>query len=282
VALPRSAFGAPPLGGAASGPAEPDPRRRLDVGGPAEDSAALSQTLRAQLRLRELILGGELEPGTRIAELALVERLGASRTPIRMALVRLQEEGLLDALPNGGFAAKDFSETDIHDAIEVRGTLEGLAARLAAERGVSSLLLADARECLQHIDTLLAAPSLSEESFSGYVQHNGRFHDVLAQMAGSATLMRQLERAKTLPLASPNSFALSRAAGALARDMLVVAQHQHHAVLDAIRKREGARAQSLMCEHARITQDNLRQALRDHGTWAQLPGAKLLRRKPAS
>ena len=68
-----------------------------------DDSAAVSQTVRTQLRLRELIVGGELKPGTRIAELALVERLGASRTPIRMALVRLQEEGLLEALPNGGF-----------------------------------------------------------------------------------------------------------------------------------------------------------------------------------
>ena len=96
------------------------------------DIAEPSQTARVQLRLRELILGGELKPGARIAELTLVERLGASRTPIRMALVRLQEEGLLEALPHGGFAVKDFSEADIHDAIELRGTLEGLAARHAA------------------------------------------------------------------------------------------------------------------------------------------------------
>ena len=101
-----------------------------------------SQTARTQLQLRELIVGGELKPGQRIAELTLVERLGASRTPIRMALVRLQEEGLLDALPNGGFIVKDFSEADIRDAIEVRGTLEGLAARLAAERGVTSMMMA--------------------------------------------------------------------------------------------------------------------------------------------
>ena len=105
------------------------------------DLAEPSQTVRVQLRLRELILGGELKPGARIAELTLVERLGASRTPIRMALVRLQEEGLLEALPHGGFAVKDFSESDIHDAIELRGTLEGLCARLAAERGVSTCLL---------------------------------------------------------------------------------------------------------------------------------------------
>ena len=103
------------------------------------------QTVKAQLALRELILGGELKPGTRIAELWLVERLRVSRTPVRLALVRLAEEGLLDALPNGGYAVKDFSESDIVDAIELRGTLEGLAARFAAERGVHPQLITDAR-----------------------------------------------------------------------------------------------------------------------------------------
>ncbi|MBP6029782.1 MAG: GntR family transcriptional regulator, partial [Piscinibacter sp.] len=206
------------------------------------DLAEPSQTVRVQLRLRELILGGELKPGARIAELTLVERLGASRTPIRMALVRLQEEGLLEALPHGGFSVKDFSESDIHDAIELRGTLEGLCARLAAERGVSTVLMTEARDCVEQIDALLAAPSLSEESFTGYVLHNGRFHDLLAEMSGSDMVRRQLERAKTLPFASPNGFVLARSTGADARDALVVAQAQHRGVLDAIRQREGSRA----------------------------------------
>jgi GntR family transcriptional regulator of vanillate catabolism len=246
----------------------------------AEDSAAPSQTVRVQLRLRELILGGELKPGARIAELTLVERLGASRTPIRMALVRLQEEGLLDALPHGGFAVKDFSEADIHDAIELRGTLEGLAARLAAERGVSTVLMTEARDCVEQIDALLAAPSLSEESFSGYAQHNGRFHDLLSEMAGSDVIRRPLERAKTAPFASPNGFVLARSTGPDARDALVVAQAQHRGVLEAIHKREGARAESLMREHARIAHANLRAALADHRSWLQVPGASLIRRRP--
>ncbi|MBC8058374.1 MAG: GntR family transcriptional regulator, partial [Rhizobiales bacterium] len=113
-----------------------------------EDRPPLSQTVKAQLALRELILGGELKPGARIAELWLVERLGVSRTPVRLALVRLAEEGLLDALPNGGYAVKDFAESDIVDAIELRGTLEGLAARMAAERGIGSVLRSEARDVL--------------------------------------------------------------------------------------------------------------------------------------
>ena len=249
---------------------------KADVG---DDGATQSQTVRTQLRLRELIVGGELKPGQRIAELALVERLGASRTPIRMALVRLQEEGLLDALPNGGFVVKDFSEADIHDAIEVRGTLEGLAARLAAERGVTSILMAEARDCLARIDTLLAQPELSDESFSGYVQQNGRFHALLVEMAGSDLVARQVQRAVTLPFASPNGFVLARSTGPRARDTLVVAQQQHRSVLEAIALREGARAEALMREHARIAHANLRDALQSQQTLEKVPGASLIRRR---
>ena len=112
---------------------------------PIQDTEAAeeggTQSVKAQQRLRELILSGHLAAGSRIAELALVERLGMSRTPIRVALMRLGQEGLLDALPGGGYAVRTFSERDVADAIELRGTLEGLAARLAAERGVSSVLL---------------------------------------------------------------------------------------------------------------------------------------------
>ena len=96
------------------------------------------QTVKALLGIRELILSGELPPGARISELAVVERIGVSRTPVRAALARLQEEGLLEPIASRGYAVRAFSEVEIRDAIEVRGTLEGLAARFAAERGVTA------------------------------------------------------------------------------------------------------------------------------------------------
>jgi GntR family transcriptional regulator of vanillate catabolism len=247
----------------------------------AADDAAVSQTVRVQLKLRELIVGGELRPGMRIAELALVERLGASRTPIRMALVRLQEEGLLEALPNGGFVVADFSEADIHDAIELRGTLEGLAARLAAERGVRPVLLAEARDCLAQIDDMLAAPALSEDAFSGYVEQNGRFHALIAEMADSPLVARQVARAAQLPFASPNGFLGVQALDASGRDLLIAAQHQHRGVLEAIAHREGGRAEALMREHARIAQHNLRGALQSREGLERVPGASLIRRRAA-
>ncbi len=237
-----------------------------------------SQTVKAQLRLRALIVGGELSPEERLSELTLVQRLGVSRTPVRAALQHLLEEGLLQALPGGGYVVKVFGEADIHDAIEVRGTLEGLAARLAAERGVAPQVLAELQDCLAQIDTLLAVPSFNDKAFGRYVKLNGQFHQWLAQACSSATVYRQIERAAALPFASPNSFVMVQASGAQARDTLVVAQQQHHAVVQAITQREGARAEALMREHARLAQHNLHAAMASRQALARVPGAALIRR----
>lgn len=233
--------------------------------------------VRALLQLRELVLSGELRGGSRIAEMAIVERLGVSRTPVRAALMRLEQEGLLAALPHGGYMVQTFSENDVADAIELRGTLEGLMARLAAERGVSSALLQQARECLRAIDAVLAAPALDDEAFSCYVSLNSHFHALLREMAASPTIGRQLEKVFSLPFASPSGFVVTRAHSPRARDMLVVAQDQHRQVLDAIERREGARAESIMREHARLAQRNLREVLNAHAMGHVIKGQSVLK-----
>jgi GntR family transcriptional regulator of vanillate catabolism len=241
-------------------------------------SGQTSVQVQALLRLRELILAGELPGGARIAELAIVEKLGFSRTPIRAALMRLEQEGLLDALPNGGYAVKTFSERDIAEAIELRGTLEGLSARLAAERGAPPVVLNEARECLREIDTVLSQPVVNAEDFSHYVAVNARFHALLSEMAGSAVIGKELERVSNMPFASPSSFVVVQANSPKARDMLVVAQDQHWQVLDAIEQREGSRAESLMREHSRIAQRNLREAVQNQQL-DQVPGVRLIRKR---
>lgn len=235
-----------------------------------------SQAIKAQQRLRELILKGELAYGARIAELTLVDILGVSRTPIRAALMRLEQEGLLEALPSGGYAVRTFSEREVADAIDLRGTLEGLAARLAAERGVPSRALVDARACLDQIDQVLLDVSLSDEMFSEYVRLNAQFHRLLADMPDSGVLAREIERAGSLPFASPSGFVGVQIHNALARDMLVVAQHQHRQVLDAIERREAGRAEALMREHSRIARHNMQLALRKPGGF-DMPGVQLIR-----
>jgi GntR family transcriptional regulator, vanillate catabolism transcriptional regulator len=236
-----------------------------------------SQAVKAQAKLRELILAGDLPAGTRIAELAIVERIGVSRTPIRAALMRLEQEGLLEVLPGGGYAVRTFSERDVADSIEIRGTVEGLAARLAAERGAPAEVLFEARRCLAEIDNLLAQPRLNDASFTRYVEFNQRFHNLLREMAGSPVIARELDRVASLPFASPSAFVAVQAGSAHSRDMLIVAQDQHREVLEAIERREGARAEAIMREHSRLAQRNLREALR--GQSQHMPGVRLIRQR---
>ncbi|MCP1854737.1 MULTISPECIES: GntR family transcriptional regulator [unclassified Bradyrhizobium] len=242
-----------------------------------EGDRSVSQTVRAQLSLRDLILSGDLRPGERISELQAVETTGASRTPVRMALVRLEEEGLLEALPSGGFMVKAFSERDVLDSIELRGTLEGLAARFAAERGASSRDLEPLKRCLDEIDGVVRQDPISVDAFSSYVALNARFHAMLTELSRSPPLIRQVDRASALPFASPSGFVVTQSTLPDARDTLMIAQDQHRVVIDAIENREGARAEAIMREHARVAARNLRFVLQNKTHFDLLPGLALIR-----
>ncbi|MBT2532877.1 GntR family transcriptional regulator [Arthrobacter sp. ISL-48] len=108
---------------------------------------------RAYAALREDIIEWRLRPGTLLAEVEQSERLGVSRTPLREALGRLTSEGLTTAASGRGVVVTDISLEDIDELFELRETLEGRAAALAAERG-------DPRHFLQLHRELLAAPAL--------------------------------------------------------------------------------------------------------------------------
>ena len=241
-----------------------------------EVDRSVSQTVKAQLALRDQILSGALRPGERISELQAVETTGASRTPVRMALVRLEEEGLLEAIPSGGFMVKAFSERDVLDSIELRGTLEGLAARFAAERGVSARELEPLRECHAAIDEL----PISVDAFSAYVTLNARFHALLTELSRSPPLIRQIDRAAALPFASPSGFVMAQSALPEAQQILIIAKEHHRIVIDAIENREGARAEAVMREHARLAVRILRLALRNRTHLDLLPALALIKTTP--
>ena len=95
---------------------------------------SISLEERVYLLLEEEILTGKLKPGEQLREIALAQRLEASRTPIRSALHRLAEDGLVELSANRGATVVGITEDDIKDIYAVRMRLEGLAARLAAER----------------------------------------------------------------------------------------------------------------------------------------------------
>ncbi len=246
-----------------------------------DDQPRASQTVRTLLQLRELILNGDLSPGERVSELGIVERLGVSRTPVRVALVRLEEEGLVDCLPTGGFVVRAFSETDIADAIQLRGVLEGMAAQRAAERRLSRDALSELRDVVGSLDALVRQRDLTIDDFSDYIRLNDRFHGLLLHLADSPVLKRSMERVLSLPFASPGAFVRVQAELPESREILVIAQEHHRAILDAIENGEGSRADHLAREHSRLARRNLDISVKNQRQLDRVPGASLIRLRRA-
>jgi GntR family transcriptional regulator of vanillate catabolism len=235
-----------------------------------------SQTVRALLEMRDLLIRGEFKPGERIREIPLAARLGVSRTPLRLVLERLEHEGLLQARPRGGFVARQFTPTDILDVIELRGVLEGTAARMAAERLESEAELAGMFQCMDQIDLLLANPTPAVDSIAEYTPLNERFHRELVDLAKSPILRRSMEQALALPFASPNAFVASQAEAMAWRDVLLMSQWQHRSIADAIANREGTRAEAVAREHSRMARRSVNFALQRRGL-GEFPGGRLVR-----
>ncbi|HUR21523.1 MAG TPA: GntR family transcriptional regulator [Vicinamibacterales bacterium] len=232
-----------------------------------------SQITRTVLRLREMILSGDFSAGERVSEAPLTARLGASRTPIRLALERLAHEGLLDPYPTGGFIVRRFTLEDIWDGIEVRGLLEGAAARLAAERLTDEAQLTGLRTCQDAMDAL-GEPT--PDTLPQYLALNDRFHDEILRLAKSLTLKRSLEQLLSLPLASRQALVSLRIRFPEASDIFIVGRDQHLRIIEAIAKRQGARAENIAREHAEITRRALQFALAHAHELSALPGGKLI------
>jgi GntR family transcriptional regulator of vanillate catabolism len=232
-----------------------------------------SQIGRAFIGLREMLLHGELARGERISELPLVARLGTSRTPIRLALERLAHIGLLDVLPTGGFTVRRFTLTEVQDAIELRGVLEGTAARFAAERLRDDAELNGLRlSCAQ----MEALDSLSIDTFATYMDLNESFHAELVDLAKSEMLRRNIAQVSSLPFASASAMVFPTSVLPNADANLVIANDHHRSIVDAIAQRQGARAESLAREHAFVARRVLGIALSDTDALRRIPGGPLI------
>lgn len=229
------------------------------------------------VQLRDLILKGEFSPGERLAEIPLAEKLNASRTPVRAALAALEKEGLVEASPSGGYMMRRITAMEIDDAILVRGHLEGMAARLIAERGLSRQLAAQLNDCLKDGDKVIEQPTLSIDDYIAYTQMNDRFHYLICHGPQNEALIRAIEFVNNLPFAAASALVPSPASLEQGKKWLVIAQHQHHSIVEAIKNGEGARAQAIAEEHVNISRQNLRYVLENVEAVAQfMPGLKLV------
>jgi GntR family transcriptional regulator of vanillate catabolism len=249
-------------------------KRQLTVPRPAPvTERGSSQTARATLALREMLVEGRLTPGEKIREVPLSKQLKISRIPLHLALERLASEGFLEALPKRGFRAQSFSVEDIYDSIELRGLLEGSAARMAAERfNNDPRTLAPIEALSREIVTLVRKSKMTIDGFTRYIELNAKFHAALLDLAGSRMLRRAIERACCLPFASPSAFLNRQYISTDLRELFLISADQHCAIVDAIANREGMRAETVTREHARVAWRNFEDALRHR----DLAGAKLV------
>ena len=172
---------------------------------------------RVVYELRRRIVAGELLPGTRLVELALAAQLGVSRTPIRLAFEELEKQGLLERLSTRGFRVRELTVNDISDAIDVRGVLEGMAVRLAAERPLGAQALAELQRCITEGRALIleAADNQDTVDLARWIPMNARFHTCLMNAAANKALASALAHIDKLPLASASALSLGGAAPSL-------------------------------------------------------------------
>ena len=233
-----------------------------------------SQTGRAFIGVRELLLRGEFARGERMSELSLVARLGMSRTPIRLALERLAHIGLLDVVPSGGFVVREFTIGDALDAIELRGVLEGAAARLASERLTSDSDV----ESLRHLSRQMEAlQRLTIDSFDQYMDLNEAFHARIVELSRSAMLQRHVEQVNCLPFVSPSAMVFPTSSLPQSDETFAIAIEHHRSLVEAIGRRQGARAEGLAREHAYLARRVLESALADTNALSRVPGGALIK-----
>ncbi|ROO90849.1 GntR family transcriptional regulator [Actinocorallia herbida] len=193
----------------------------------------------AYTELRRMIVGGELAPGARLAEVELSQALGLSRTPVREALQRLGADGLIEVLPHRGARVALWSESDIAEIFELRTQLEPYAAARAARIGVSEAVLDELRGLCGAMEAAAAEGELAQVA-----QLNSRFHAALIDASGNSRLPAMLTSVMHAPLIL-GTFHTYDPEG-MARSM-----GHHREVVDAIAARDPQWAASVMRSHLR-------------------------------
>lgn len=208
--------------------------------------------------LREAIIAGELKPGERLMEVQLAEEMGVSRTPVREAIRKLELEGLVVMIPRKGAYVAGLSLKDAADVFEIRESLEGLAAALAADR------ITD--EELEAMEKILVEIHESAESgdVEAIIKQDAEFHQVLfaatrndrlAQMINN--LKEQIDRFRVQSFTNP------------ARIKSILQEHRR--IVNAIKERDADKAEKLAKDHIEKVENNIMNILRKQMDFGEEP-----------
>ena len=213
------------------------------------DSKSQSLEEMVFLRLEEQILSGELAHGTALGEIALAKKLGVSRTPVRSALHRLSEEGLVEILPNRGASVIGINVQDLIDIYKIRERLDGLASFLAATR-----ITADELKKLK--ETVELNEFYMEKNDTEHIKElDTEFHSRIYKASGSrflsrtlSELHRKIESYRKRSLAVPGR--------------LQKYENEHRKILEAIERGDSEMADKLTSLHVQRALDNMLLAIK--------------------
>jgi DNA-binding GntR family transcriptional regulator len=199
-------------------------------------------------RVRDMIIEGELVPGTRLHEGNLGKMLGVSRTPLREALKFLVSEGLLELSPGRGAVVRQFSAKDVHDSLIVLGNLEGLAGRLACEHAMDS----EIKEVRQLHDRMM--DMYEKRDRLPYFKLNQNIHSAILRLSKNEALVSvhnvlqaRLKRIRYIGNEGPEKWA-----GAVA---------DHEEMIDALEARDADRLSKILTAHMEKTWERVRNAI---------------------
>lgn len=194
-------------------------------------------------RLRDGILEGEFAAGLRMNEVELAERLGVSRTPVRSALTILAQDGLLCYSPNSGFTVQVFNSADIEGIYELRSTLSGLAARLAAQGGLDVTVSDRLHAVLSRSDLMIGEGIWTRDALLEWRGLNEEFHEAIETASRNQHVRAALRRTKDIPLLKEIRYRW------ISPEMMSINHTQHVQIMDAIRRGQQVRAEDLCREH---------------------------------
>ena len=207
-------------------------------------------------RIRADIIHGVYAEDERISEAQLCETHQVSRTPVRLALRILEREGIIIRGEGRGYRIQHVPIADIRQAVQVRGHLESLGARLMATSPHKSTFLPVMADAIQAIGDLVARGKLDEPSIRQMQAANELFHSSILNGCGNSYVAFTCQQISHLPMLSAGSMVFDRAVLETPEKLenglfrLRIGNAQHKVIYDAIASGDAARAEGMMREHS--------------------------------
>lgn len=192
--------------------------------------------------IRDAILSGALQPGERVKERDVAAQMGVSTTPVKEALRRLEQEGLVVAQPRRGAVVSSLARIPVAEIEEIRALLESMAARLAADRMTDAEITR-----LQVIVGEMAELTAHMREPETRVEKVSVFHQLICEGSRNDFIVRFVETLTPFERVHRTEYLDPDEAGLI--------QREHESICDALARRDGLAAERLMLEHFHIAQE---------------------------